>query len=277
MTHRKTLPLLMAAILAATPAFAGDGFDFIGGAAQTEKPAKAPREKNDGRGLETMVKSFGAGMGVGAAGVTMFGAAALGPLMLVGAPILAVRMTEDQIARESAFYAGTVTRGRVEGLNSKPVAEGNFDKPLGIDQQSFPSAQTLIATFNTIGLDVDGPSKGLVFAFVHKASGIQKGDIVDIKFPVNMFAQNTKVFDNLHFDFNKHMPRVVNVYCKHDNPACQNDYDSSLGVLYRHTDTEFPPSQYLIDPAIIAADQAKMKQEAEEKKAAQNSGGFNFM
>ena len=47
------------------------------------------------------------------------------------------------------------------------------------------------------------------------------------------------------------MPRVVNVvYCKHDNPACQNDYDSSLGVITRHNLTEFPPSQYLIDPAL---------------------------
>ena len=267
---------LVATMMAMVPAYA-DGFDFIGGAQQIEKSDKAPREKNDGRGLEMLVKTFGTGVGVGAAGVTVLGTAALGPLVLVGAPIIATKMTENQIAKESSFYAGTVTRGRVVGFNSQPVAAGNFDKPLGIDPQSFPNAQTLMTTFNTIGLDVDGPSKGLVFAFVHKSSGIQKGDIVDIKFPVNMFAQNIKVFDNLNFDFNKHMPRVVNIYCKHDNPTCQNDYNSSLGVLYRHTDTEFPPSQYLIDPAIIAADQARMRKEETDIKAARNSGGFNFM
>lgn len=268
------LPLLLASTLA-TNAVA-DGFDFIGGNAQAEKTAKAPREKNDGRYLETMAKSFGTGVGVGAAGVSVLGVAALPVLAVGGGLVIGIKQTANQVAHESIFYAGTVTRGKVEKIFKRPSV-WQFDSPFGMDPHSFPSAELLKSEFDVIKVDVDGPSNALVFAFVPESLGVVDGDIVDIKSPVGVFTQNTRVLNNLHYDFNRHMPRVVNVYCKHDNPSCQNDYDSSLGVISRHTDTEFPPSQYLIDPAIIAADQAKMRKDEAEKKAAQNSGGFSFM
>lgn len=287
--NKTFFPLLLVATLVTAPAYAFDSSDPFGIGQAAEKPAKAVREKNDGRFLETMAKSFGTGVGVGAAGVAAMGVTAL-PLLAVGGSLVIGRhITDSSWAKVNSFYSGTVSRGRVFNVVDNP-RQDNFgqtsywngigiapDKYWGFDLKTFPQNDVLKMGFDILHVDVNGPSESTVFAIIAKGSGIQKGDIVDIKSAVGVFALNTKVFDGLHFDFNKHMPRVVNVYCKHDNPACQNDYESSLGVLSRHQDKEFPPSQYLIDPAIIAADQVKMRKEEEERKAASNNGGFSFM
>lgn len=61
----KFLPLLLAALLA-TPVQAFDVLnpDDAWGA-RKEKPAKAPREKNDGKYLEYLGKTIGTGLGLG--------------------------------------------------------------------------------------------------------------------------------------------------------------------------------------------------------------------
>lgn len=273
--NKSVLPLFLAAMLAAVPACADGGFDFIGGATQAEKPAKAPREQNDGRFLETMVKSFGTGVGVGAVGVAALGVAALPALAVGGGLFIGEKWRINSSAKVNSFYSGTVVRGKVTRIIH--YKRKFYEMELGINLDTVPNQTVLDDYVMAAIIDLDGPSHAMVFAHFNNAAKIAKGDIVDVKSPVGVFTDNASVIDNLRLDFNKHVPRIIGVYCKHNNPTCQNDYDSSLGVIARHTDTEFPPSQYLIDPAIIAADQAKMRKEAEDKKAASNSGGFNFM
>ncbi|MBU1666622.1 MAG: hypothetical protein KKG92_14685, partial [Gammaproteobacteria bacterium] len=285
MNFNKTfLPLLLAAMLATAPACAFDSSDPFGvNGAQADKPAKAQREKNDGHALEYTIKAWGAGFAAGTVNTALLGAGAMAPL--VSAPTIALigaNLYENQTAKITAFYSGSVLRGKIRDIEHEPTPT-NFggyglssirvvpsDK-FGFDLNTFPS--NLSKRFDVAHLTIEMGTQP-IFAVLPKSSGLEEGDIVDIKIPVGVFAFNAKVSDNLHFDFNKHMPRVVNVYCKHDNPVCQNDYESSLGVMSRPNIAEFPPSQYLIDPAIIAADHAKMRKEAEESKAAANSGGF---
>ncbi|MBU1666467.1 MAG: hypothetical protein KKG92_13875, partial [Gammaproteobacteria bacterium] len=272
---RTTLPFILAATLATFPALAEDGFDFMGGnVAQVEKVAKAPREKNDGHWLENQAKGFAAGTAAGVVNGAVLGAAALNPLVAIPTTlVIGVKTMDDSRAKESAFYSGSVVRGRVNRIVS--YKRRLLYKEFGISEE-IPSQDSFDERFRVAILDVDGTADALVFAFIPNEMGIGKGDIIDVKSPVGVFVNNSLLIDNLHFNFNKHVPRVIALYCKHDQP-CQNDYESSLGVLYRHQDKEFPVSQYLIDPAIIAADQAKMRKEAEESKAAANSGGFSFM
>ena len=284
----RTASLLLAALLGlSAQAQAFDSSDPFGMYTPTEKPAKAPREKNDGRWLEYSFKAWGAGAAAGVVtNVAVGPAVALSPL--VAAPVVALigaSLYERQTAEITSFYAGTVVRGKVRtveqsptptdfggyGLSSIRIVPGS---KFGFDVQSFPVGMQNL--FDVVHMTIEIGAEP-IFAVVRKDSGLAVGDIIDVSIPVGVFAFNTKFLDKPQFDFNKHMPRVVNVYCKHDNPACQNDYDSSLGVIARPNLTEFPPSQYLIDPAIIAADQAKMRKEEDEKKAARNSGGFSFL
>lgn len=277
--HRIASLLLVVLLGLSAQALAFDSGDPFGVNTQVAKPAKAPREKNDGRWLENQVTGFAAGAAAGAAANVTLGGAAAALNPVVALPVIAgltVKLQERAVARESVFYTGTVSRGRVVDVFKSPSI-WRFSGAFGIDESTYPNSTVFKQLFDIIKLDVDGPSNALVFAFVPKELHVLEGDLVDVEQPVGMFTQNVKIYDALKFDFNRHAPRVVNVYCKHNNPACQNDYDSSLGVIARPNLTEFPPSQYLIDPAIIAADQAKMRKEEEEKKAARNSGGFSFL
>jgi hypothetical protein len=276
MNFKKILPLLLAATLATAHVHAEDGFNFVGGDAQAEKPAKAPREKNDGHYLETMAKSFGTGVGVGVAGGAVLGAAVvLNPLFIVGGSlVIGGSMIERDNAKTNVFYTGSVVRGKVTKVGYKKALVGSWHS---MEPTSLPDQHVFNEKLDLACLDVDGPSNAMVCAAIFKGIGIQQGDVIDVKLPVGVFVANGVMFKDAHFDFNKHYPRLVSIYCKHDNPICQNDYESSLGVLYRHTDTEFPPSQYLIDPAIIAAGQAKARKDEEERKAAASSGSFNLM
>jgi hypothetical protein len=272
--NKSVLPLFLAAMLAAVPACADGGFDFIGGAAQAEKPAKAQAEKPVKAPRE--VNQFSTGSPMTQAAAAGAGLVFLGPIGAIGVPIATIMIAKNEqtnLGKINAFYDGTVLRGKVEKIfplgNTSSTAQFLADiKRSGIDPATIPLPQTIGNNLVALRLDVDGPNGSERVVVARKDAGYEVGDILDAMAVANK---------SLLIDYNKHMPRVVNVYCKHNNPACQNDYDSSLGVIARHTDTEFPPSQYLIDPAIIAADQAKMRKEAEDKKAASNSGGFNFM
>lgn len=271
--NKTFLPLLLAAMLATAPAHAfdsSDPFDIGGSDAQAEKPTKALREVNPTTSDRPMAKAMAAG------GV----AALLGPLgLLVGPiaiPMIAKNNMNNQVAINS-FYSGTVVRGKVEKIfplgNSPTTAQFLADiEKSGIDASTIPAPVTLRDNLVALRLDVDGPTGSERIVLARKDAGYEVGDILDAKTVAQYLADK-----NLRIDYNKQMPRVVTVYCKHDNEVCQNNYESSLGVLSRHTDTEFPPSQYLIDPAIIAADQAKMRKDEADKKAASNSGGFSFM
>lgn len=269
------LSVFLAAALATAPVYADDGFNFIGGGGQTEntvegqaeKPVKAPREVNPFTTGNPMAKSAAAG----------FGLALLGPIGAIGVPIATLMIAKDEIndvSKINAFYAGTVVRGKVTKIfplgNSSSTAQFLSDiKKSGIDPSTIPLPETIRSNLVALRLDVDGPKGSERIVVARIDAGHEEGDVLDAKIVV---AKN-----GLLIDYSKHMPRVVNVYCKRDNPSCQNDYDSSLGILYRHQDTEFPPSQYLIDPAIIAADQERMRKEEADKKAAKNSGGFSFL
>lgn len=274
--NKSVLPLFLAAMLAAVPACADGGFDFIGGATQAEKPAKsqteqpvkAPREVNPFTMMaHPMVK----------AGATGLGLAFLGPIGAIGVPIATLMFAKGEIndvAKINAFYAGSVVRGRVKKIYDNTDLPG-WEKSWGVVLNTAPVRRS--GDFVVLQLSAEGPIEHDRVVVARRDSGYEVGDILDAKTALGTYALQPTVNKDVKLDFNKHMPRVVNVYCKHDNPTCQNDYDSSLGVLFRHQDTEFPPSQYLIDPTIIAADQAQMRKEAEDKKAASNSGGFNFM
>ncbi len=255
---RTTLPFILAGTLATFPALAEDGFDFMGGnVAQVEKVAKAPREAN-GHSNGINLKE----------GAIAFGLGALGPLGAIGLPFVTVSAANRAAVEMNSFYSGTVVRGKVEKIDEESgkakVAITGLKLWWGLDTITAPSLDTIDAQFDLLVLDFGGPKEAVRFAFVHKASGIHIGDIVDVKNALGVYAAQTKINKDLKLDFNKHMPRVIALYCKHDQP-CQNDYESSLGVLYRHQDKEFPPSQYLIDPKIIQADQERMRHEAEEK------------
>jgi hypothetical protein len=203
----------------------------------------------------------------------------LGPVGAIGVPIAAIMVSKnnvDHLIEMNAFYSGTVVRGKITRIFEK-VDFAGMAKSWGLDISSAPASVQLREKFVVLELNVDGPSSSNRYALARKEVRYEKGDIVDAETVVGTYAFQPRVNKDVKIDFNKHMPRVVSIYCKHDNPACQNDYESSLGVISRHTDTEFPPSQYLIDPAIIAADQAKMRREEEDKKSAANSGGFNLM
>lgn len=271
------LSVFLAAALVTTPVYADDGFNFIGGGGQTEKaaegqaekPAKAPREVNPFSTGNPMAKSAAAG----------FGLALLGPIGAIGVPIATLMIAKGEIndvAKINAFYAGSVVRGRVKKIYDKVDFSG-WSKPWKMDLNTAPKSEERRSEYAVLQLDVDGPKDSDRIAIVSKDAGYEVGDIVDVKLLAGTYAFNPEINKDVKLDFNKHMPRVANVYCKHDNPTCQNDYDSSLGVLYRHQDTEFPPSQYLIDPAIIAADQERMRKEEADKKAAKNAGGFSFL
>lgn len=249
MTFKKTLPLLLAATLATAPAFAEDGFNLIGGSdATVEKVAKAQREKHPASYALHSVGDSAVGAILGST---------LGLAGILATPVTAnysARLWSDKV---NSFYLGTVLRGKVNKVEEMSKNEWGISPGL--------VSVSLVALI----LDVDGPVGSDRVVLADKRLGFEKGDIVDVK----MVSAEP---DKSEFNFNRHKPRVVALYCKHDQP-CQNDHDSSLGVLYRHQDKEFPPSQYLIDPAIIAADQAKMHKEEVEKKAAANSGSFSLM
>lgn len=254
MNLKKILPLLLAASLATGPAHAfdsSDPFDIGGSDAQAEKPTKALREVNPTTSDRPMAKAMAAG------GV----AALLGPIgLLVGPiaiPMIAKNNMNNQVAINS-FYIGAVVRGKVKDVVS--ISKNQW----GV------SPKIVEANLVALVLGVGGSSDSDRIVIARKVDGYEEGDIVDASI-ISVEPAQTE------FNFNRHKARVIALYCKHDNPVCQNDYESSLGVLSRHTDTEFPPSQYLIDPAIIAADQAKMRKDEADKKAAQNSGGFSLM
>ncbi len=269
MNFKKILPLLLAATLAA-PAYAFDSSDPFGmGDAQVEKVAKAPREKNTASDAKYLVKS----------GATGFALAFLPPIGALLLPVTGVIEQNNQLINLNAFYAGAAVRGKVKKVwdmsGQGKVFLKNLHSLWGLDTATAPSVDTIGDQLVVLDLDVDGPTDSDRFAIVRKGYDYQVGDIVDAKTLVGTYAFQPKVNKDVKLDFNKHMPRVIALYCKHDQP-CQNDYESSLGVLYRHQDKEFPVSQYLIDPAIIAADQAKMRKEAEETKTASNNGSFSF-
>jgi len=267
------LPLLLAATLGTSPAYAFDSSDPFGiSDAQAEKPAKvakAPREVNPFSTGNPMAKAMAAG------GV----AALLGPIGLLVGPIAIPMIAKGEIndiAKINAFYTGTVVRGKVKKVYDNVDFPG-WTKSWGLVPNTAPTSAERLSEFVVLQVGVEGQTEFDRVVVARKDTGYEVGDILDAKTALGTFALQPTVNKDVKLDFNKHMPRIVNVYCKHDNAACQNDYESSLGVLSRHTDTEFSPSQYLIDPAIIAADQAKMRKEAEESKAALNSGGFSFM
>jgi len=269
--NKTFFPLLLVATLATAPACAFDSSDPFGvNGAQADKPAKAQREVNSFSTGNPMAKAMASG----------FGLALLGPIGAIGVPIATLMIAKGEIndlAKINSFYSGTVVRGKVEKIfplgNSPTTAQFLADiKKSGIDASTIPAPETIRNNLVALRLDVYGPTDSERIVVARKDAGYEVGDILDAKTVAQSQADK-----DLRIDYNKQMPRVVNVYCKHNNPSCQNDYESSLGVLSRHQDKEFPPSQYLIDPAIIAADQAKMRKEAEESKAASNSGGFSFM
>jgi len=266
----KTLTALILTITLTTiPAQAEDGFDFMGSDAQAEKPTKAQREVNPATSDRPMAKAMAAG------GV----AALLGPIGLLVGPIAIPMIAKNNINNQvaiNAFYTGTVVRGKVKKVYDNVDFPG-WAKSWGVVPSTAPTSVERLSEFVVLQLGIEGPTEFDRVVVARKDAGYEVGDILDAKTALGTFALQPTVNNDVKLDFNKHMPRIVNVYCKHDNPSCQNDYDSSLGVITRHTDTEFPPSQYLIDPAIIAADQVKLRKEEVEKKAAQNSGGFNFM
>lgn len=259
MNFKKTLPLLLAATLATAPAFAEDGFNFIGGSdAQVEKVAKAPREAN-GHSSNLNFKEAAIAFGLGG----------LGPLGAIGLPFVGVSAAKRVVVEMNSFYSGTVVRGKVEKIfplgDSPTTAQFLADtKKSGIDASTIPAPETIRNNLVALRLDVDGPTDSERIVVARKDAGYEVGDILDAK---------TVDQKSLLIDYNKHMSRVVNVYCKHDNPVCQNDYESSLGVISRHTDTEFPPSQYLIAPKIIQADQERMRHETEEKTKTASTWG----
>jgi len=250
--NKTFLPLLLAATLVTAHVHAEDGFDFMGGGAQADKPAKAQRGESPNCTVGPLcagpLKSMGSGAVLGL----------LGPVGFIAMPFAAAKIISDENRKLNNYYFGTVLRGKVKKMEEMSANEWGI------------SPRLVNVSLVALVVDVGGPVGSDRVVLTEKRLGFEKGDIVDVK----MVSAEP---DKAKFNFNRHKPRVIALYCKHDNPACQNDYDSSLGVLYRHTDSEFPPSQYLIDPAIIAADQAKMRKEAEESKAAANSGGFSFM
>jgi len=268
--NKALLPLLLAAMLATAPAHAFDSSDPFGmNGDQGDKPVKAQREVNP----------FSTGNPMAKAAASGFGLALLGPIGAIGVPIATLMIAKGEIndmVKINAFYTGTVVRGKVKKVYDNVDFPG-WAKSWGVVQNTAPTSVERLGEFVVLQLGVEGPTELDRVVVARKDAGYEVGDILDAKTALGTFALQPTVNKDVKLDFNKHMPRVVNVYCKHDNPACQNDYESSLGVLSRHTDTEFPPSQYLIDPAIIAADQAKMRKEEAEQKAAQNSGGFSFM
>jgi len=268
------LSVFLAAAMATAPVYADDGFNFIGGGGQTENAVEGQAEKSVKASRE--VNPFSVGSPMTQAAAAGAGLVFLGPIGAIGVPVATIMITKNEqtnVDKINAFYAGTVLRGKVEKVfplgNSASTAQFLAEiQSSGIDPATVPLPQTIGNNLIALRLDVDGPKGSDRIVVARKDAGYVIGDILDAKIVVKQ---------DLLINYNKQMPRAVGIYCKHDNPTCQNDYDSSLGVLYRHTDTEFPSSQYLIDPAIIAADQARMRKEEADKKAAQNSGGFNFM
>lgn len=106
--NKTFFPLLLSAMLATAPAHAFDSSDPFGiGTAQADKPAKAQREVNDGHFLEDLAKNFGTGVGVGAAGGALMGAAVLNPLFIVGGSlVIGTKIQSDRIVSANAFYSG---------------------------------------------------------------------------------------------------------------------------------------------------------------------------
>ena len=273
--NKSILPLLLlAAALVTTTAFADDGFNFIGGnnypaAAEAKIPSKAPREANP----------FSDGHPVGKAAAAGFGLALLGPIGAIGVPIATIMVAGnnvDHLVELNAWYSGTVVRGKVTRIFEKVDYVG-WTKSWGLDLDTAPASSQFREKFVVLELNIGGPSASDRYVMAKKDAGYEKGDIVDAETVAGSYAFQPRVNKAVKLDFNRQIPRIIGTYCKHDNQACQNDYDSSVGVLYRHQDTEFPPSQYLIDPAILAADQAKNRKTEEDTKAAKNRGGFSFL
>lgn len=270
MTKKTFLPLLLATTLVNAPVFADDGFNFgVSNDAQIQavKPAKAQREKNPVASDHPMLKSAAAG----------FGLTILGPIGAIGVPIASVMISRNNmshITEINAFYSGTVVRGKVVKVLEMERFTGTV---FGVDHATLPAKETVQAQMVALVLDVDGPMDSDRIMYARKDAGYVVGDIVDAMTLDGVFPGVNKINDKLVTDFNRHIPRVIGLFCKHDNPVCQNDYESSLGVIYRHTDKEFPPSQYLIDPATVAADQVKMRKDEEKKKSAQSSSASDLI
>lgn len=188
--HR-TASLLLAALLGlSVQAQAFDSSDPFGVNTPAEKPAKAPREKNDGRWLENQVTGFAAGAAAGAAANVSLGGAAAALNPVVALPVIAgltVKLAERENTRVNAFYSGSVVRGRVRGIDHNP-SQNNFggygwnslkvvpSRFWGFDLRSFPLD---LSMFDVVHLDVDGPDGTSVFAVVHKAMKYTNGDVVD--------------------------------------------------------------------------------------------------
>jgi len=264
MNTKTFFSLLLVTTLATTTALAEDGFNFgVDNAAQVEKTVKAQREQPNGMG-STMARSMGWGF-----------VAAINPVLIIPAVIGHTSNVKNHLVEINTFYSGTVVRGKVKKVidlsgYGKDIPT-SLHKAYGLNVTTAPGTKTIEGDLVKLVLDVDGSTDSDRIVYARRDAVYYVGDIVDAKTLDGIYPLVYSVNDKLITDFNRHIPRVIALYCKHDNPICQNDYDSSLGVLYRHTDKEFPPSQYLIDPAIIAADQVKMRKEEEEKKSAQGS------
>lgn len=292
--NKALLSLLLVATQVTTSIHAEDGFNFIGGDAQAEKVKTAEQtpdcgtlavgengiriENQSPSNLTHNASLMALGVGAGALDASL-GMAFAGP-GYAGMVVLAPLMVSRQFQKKSEHYSGTLLRGSVIS-----VAEGSqdFTGRAGwatlnrLNETTMPSDDLLDKA--VVQVKIDTGDHGLRWVFAPKAVNLQKGDIVDMKLVSGRSAKFKPIWEknDQSGDFNKHIPRVVSLVCSQNDEKCISQPRATSGLLCRHTDTEFPLSQYLIDPAIIAADQAKMRKEEEERKAASNNGGFNFM
>ncbi|MBU1666471.1 MAG: hypothetical protein KKG92_13895, partial [Gammaproteobacteria bacterium] len=181
MNLKKTLPLLLAATLAA-PAYAFDSSDPFGmGDAQVEKVAKAPREAN-GHSNGINLKE----------GAIAFGLGALGPLGAIGLPFVTISAANRAAVEMNAFYSGTVVRGKIKSIwdpsgKGELLLKSSHDHwGVGIDTE--PAADTIGNQVFLLALDVDGPTDSVRAVLVRKDSGYEVGDIVDAKTALGTFA-----------------------------------------------------------------------------------------
>lgn len=254
---KKTLLPLLFALLTSV-AQADSVFDLIGqGDAAQEAPppkAKAPREEvpycwvacKDG--AKRMTTAFLVG------GLSVLA----GPLQPFVGPMHYRLSMQEYLDNLSKFYSGAVIRGRVTKVLDDP-------KYLSENKQE---REILGPYIGLVHVDVDGPEMSPRLVFYKKDRKYEVGDIVDFKVVHQDSADLIKNDKSLNPEIENMTARVVSVYCRKDNNACQNDYDSSLGVISRHHDLRFSDSDWLFPPLALEQyrEYLKTKQAKEKSK-----------
>lgn len=200
-----------------------------------------------------VVGSFSAGAAAGALG-TVAGAAAL-PVAVVG---LALAQNAN-VNKELRRHAGTMLRLTV----AEPVRGGKDRSDIrrfwDIPRSDMPSADLLDTELNIVRFTNGGG------VYARKDMGIEAGDIVDVVQVFGRMAEARPIWASLSYgpsDFNRLLPRVTRVVCKHGDEACLKQADHEItGILCRHTQTEFGPDAVLIDPVKLEID--KKQREAD--------------